>query len=163
MPNSRARAALAAPLDSLSLGRVETLEVTALIRIPETELEFTYVRSSGPGGQAVNKVNSKAQLRWNAAESTALPDDVRERFLDRFGTRLTMRGELILASDRFRDRLENRRDCLEKLRAMLRDVAEPPRPRKKTKPSRGARKRARVSKQRQGQKKRQRSRASWED
>jgi ribosome-associated protein len=137
------------------------LFVNGEIQIPDEELEFTYVRSGGPGGQAVNKVSSKAQLRWNFAQS-GLPYGVRERFLTRYGGRLTVSGELILASDRHRDRLQNRQDCLDKLRELLLSVALPPKPRKKTKPGRGARERAKASKQRQGAKKRSRSGRDWD-
>ena len=139
------------------------IHVSAEIRIPEAELTFTFVRSSGPGGQAVNKVNSKAQLRWNFLESTSLPPAVRDRFLSGYGSRLTQAGDLLISSDRFRDRLQNRRDCLEKLRAMLASVAEEPKKRKKTRPGKGARERARKNKQRQGAKKRDRgsTRRDW--
>ena len=140
------------------------LQVSAEIRIPETELEFSFVRSSGPGGQAVNKVNSKAQLRWNFASSAALPCGVRMRFLQRLGSRLTKTGDLLIMSDRFRDRLQNQQDCLDKLRDLLLLVAVAPKPRKKTKPGRGARERAKVSKQRQGDKKRSRANTrGWQD
>jgi protein subunit release factor B len=73
------------------------------IRIADDELKFTFVRSSGPGGQNVNKVNSKAVLRWNALASTGLPDAVRQRFITRFGGRLTEHGDLVLTSQRYRD------------------------------------------------------------
>jgi ribosome-associated protein len=138
------------------------LFVNAEIEIPDDDLKFTFVRSGGPGGQAVNKVNSKAELRWNFAEAL-LPFPVRERFLARFGARLTLDGELIITSDRHRDRLQNRQDCLDKLREMLLAVAVPPKPRKKTKPGRGARLRAKALKQRQGAKKRARSGQDWGD
>jgi ribosome-associated protein len=80
------------------------LSVTPRIQIPLDEFEFTYARSGGPGGQNVNKVNSKAILRWNLVGSPALPDDVRERFLETFGTRVLATGEVrraIVARDRF--------------------------------------------------------------
>ncbi len=70
------------------------LVVNSRIRIPDSELEFSYVRSSGPGGQNVNKVSSKAVLRWNAAASGSLPADVRQRFLAKYRSRLTTDGEL---------------------------------------------------------------------
>lgn len=138
------------------------LQVNATITIPDAELDFTFVRSSGPGGQAVNKVSSKARLRWNFASSSALSWEVRQRFRERFGSRLTTTGELLLSSDRFRDRLQNERDCLEKLREMILEVAEPPKKRKATRPGRGARERAKNNKQRQGAKKRDRSSRGWD-
>ena len=132
------------------------------IHIPDSELEFSFVRSSGPGGQAVNKVNSKAVLRWRFAESTALPEGARARFLERFGGRLTQAGDLLLTSDRFRDQRQNQDDCLEKLRAMLLLIARPPKPRKKTRPGRGARERAKRNKRRHSDKKKSRGRGSWD-
>lgn len=107
--------------------------------IPLRELEFRFVRSSGAGGQNVNKVSTKAVLRWAIAASRALPRDVRERFLERHAARITLAGEVVLTSDRYRDQGRNVADCLEKLRAMLAAVASPPRPRKATRPSRAAR------------------------
>jgi len=109
--------------------------------IPLRELRFQYARSSGPGGQNVNKVESKAILRWNVAGSAAVPEGVRRRFLARYARRIGAEGELVLSSQRFRDRSRNVADCLEKLRAMLEAVAEPPRPRHPTRPTRGSRER----------------------
>lgn len=137
------------------------MQVNDFLAIPDAELEFTFVRSSGPGGQAVNKVSSKAQLRWNAAGSGALPPEVKARFLERFAGRLTQDGDLLLTSDRFRDRLQNRQDCLDKLRELVLSVARPPKARKKTRPGRGARERAKRSKQAHSQKKRARSGRDW--
>jgi ribosome-associated protein len=112
--------------------------VTSRLIVPASELLFSFARSSGPGGQNVNKVNSKAVLRWNVVSSTALPDAVRERFQKRFGNRVNERGELVLTSDKYRDQGRNITDCLTKLREMLRAVAAPPRRRIATKPTKGA-------------------------
>ncbi len=98
------------------------LIVNSRIRIPESELQWTFARSSGPGGQNVNKVSSKAVLRWHAAGSASLPKEVRERFLARFASRLTTTGELIISSQRYRDQPRNISDAQEKLRAMLASV-----------------------------------------
>jgi len=114
------------------------LSVSARIQIPTSEFQFTFVRSSGPGGQNVNKVNSKAVLRWPLTASPSLPPDVRDRFLTRYGSRLTSAGELIISSQRFRDQGRNVDDCLEKLAAMLGEVARAPRRRRPTKPSKSA-------------------------
>ena len=108
---------------------------------PIRELRFSYARSSGPGGQNVNKVESKAVLRWDVARSRGVPADVRARFLSRFAPRITGEGELVLASQRYRDRERNVADCVAKLRAMLAQVAVPPKPRKPTRPTRGSRER----------------------
>ena len=112
------------------------LEVTPRIRIALAELRFTFARSSGPGGQNVNKVNSKATLHWPVASSAGLPDDVRDRFVTAFHGQINKQGELVLQSQRYRDQERNIADCLEKLSGMLRHVAEPPKRRKPTRPSR---------------------------
>ena len=114
------------------------LTVNRRIQIPPEEFTFTYARSSGPGGQNVNKVNSKALLRWPIATSPSLPEDVRQRFLARYKRRVTGEGDLLISSQRYRDAPRNAADCLEKLRELLIEVAQPPRLRKPTKPSRGA-------------------------
>ncbi len=117
------------------------LHVAPEIEIPLREFHFSYSRSSGPGGQNVNKVNTKVTLRWGVAGSHSLSDAVRARFLARYRRRITADGELVLTSQRFRDQGRNTADCLEKLRLMLAEVARPPRPRRKTRPSRAARER----------------------
>lgn len=127
------------------------------IRIPYEELEFSFARSSGPGGQNVNKVNSKAILRWRIVESTALPPDLRDRILARLSSRLTSEGELVVASDRFRDQKKNKDDCIEKLVELLAMASHVPKARRKTKPSRASKKRARESKSRNAEKKRLRA------
>ncbi|REK12409.1 MAG: aminoacyl-tRNA hydrolase [Planctomycetota bacterium] len=129
------------------------LTVNSRIRIPESELETTFARSSGPGGQNVNKVNSKAMLRWRARTSEALPDDVRERFLARYRSRITTDGDIIVSSQRYRDQARNVDDARKKLCAMLASVAVPPKKRKPTKPSRAAKQRRLESKQAQARKK----------
>lgn len=132
------------------------LDVAPHIRVPLEEFEFTFARSSGPGGQNVNKVNSKALLRWNPTTSPSLPDDVRRRFLQQYATRLTTVGELVLQSERYRDQRQNIDDCLQKVREMLLAVARPPKTRKKTKPSRGSKERRLDSKRRDSAKKQNR-------
>lgn len=132
------------------------LTVAPHLRIPLDEFQFSYVRSSGPGGQNVNKVNSKAVLRWNLAASPSVPDDVRRRFVEAFSSRLTNAGELVLSSDRYRDQRKNVDDCLEKVRGLLAAVARPPKRRKKTKPTRSSKERRLESKRREGTKKQNR-------
>jgi len=134
----------------------------AEIRVPPGELSFRYARSGGAGGQNVNKVSSKAILRWRPAASAALPAGVRDRFLVRFASRLTAEGELVLASDRYRDRGRNVADCVERLHAMLAEVATPPTPRRPTKPGRGAKERRLGAKKRTSEKKQLRGR-SYDD
>ena len=114
------------------------LIVTRQTQIPLAEFEITFTRSSGPGGQNVNKVNSKAILRWAVRGTLSLPEAVRERFLRKYAKRLTTEGELLMTSQRFRDAPRNLRDCLEKLRTMLLCVAHPPKLRRATRPTRGS-------------------------
>ena len=108
------------------------------LRIASDELSFSFARSSGPGGQNVNKVNSKAVLRWKPATTRSLPDAVRDRFLTRYAQRLTTAGELILTGQRHRDQGRNVADCLTRLQELIAAVARPPRPRKATRPSRSS-------------------------
>jgi ribosome-associated protein len=131
-------------------------EIAPGFSIPDSELELTYVRSSGPGGQNVNKVNSKAVLRWNARGSRSIPERLRERVLEKLTSRLTTEGDLVIMSDRFRDQGMNREDCLEKFRALLAEATRVPKIRKKTKPTRGSQRRKQESKSRHSQKKQMR-------
>jgi ribosome-associated protein len=126
------------PIPTSAPEESDELVVTGSIRVPLDEFEFTYVRSSGPGGQNVNKLATKAQLRWPFAETPSLPAGVRERFERKYGNRITNDGDLLITSQQYRKQDRNARDCLEKLREMILSVAEPPKPRRRTKPSRGA-------------------------
>jgi len=139
------------------------LVINDRIRIHRDELQFTFVRSSGPGGQNVNKLNTKAVLRWNVAASTSLDPAVRQRFLVRYRRRIAADGSLVLTSQRFRDQSRNFADCLEKLRAMVAEVAAPPRPRKPTRPSRASVERRLERKREQSQRKQRRRPPRTED
>jgi ribosome-associated protein len=132
------------------------LVVNSRISIPMSEFQFSFARSSGPGGQNVNKVNSKAMLRWRVLESGSLPGDVRDRLLTRYSTRITGEGDLIVSSQRFRDQGRNISDCLEKLREMLAAIAAPPKRRRPTKPSRAAAARRIETKQKRSRQKQMR-------
>ena len=114
------------------------LEITPTLQIPDAEFTWTYARSGGPGGQNVNKVSSKAMLRWEIAASTALPDDVKARLALQQKRFFTLDGGLIIMSQRYRDQERNRDDCLEKLRALILQALSVPKARKKTRPSRGS-------------------------
>lgn len=116
----------------------DVLEVTPRIRIPCGEFQWSVARSSGPGGQNVNKVNSKVVMRWNVVQSESLPGDVRERFVAAYRRRMTTEGELVMSSERFRDQPKNVADCLEKLQELLRSVATAPKPRRAVKPTRAS-------------------------
>lgn len=129
------------------------LEVSDALHIPLREFSFSFSRSSGAGGQNVNKVNTRVTLRWGLCRSPSLPDAVRERFVERYRRRITREGELVMHSQRFRDQGRNVADVLERLRKMLAEVAVPPRPRRKTRPSRAGKERRLQEKRARSQRK----------
>jgi ribosome-associated protein len=135
------------------------LRITPQLQIPLREFKFTFARSGGPGGQNVNKVSSKALLRWPVMTSPSVPEPVRARLLAKCRRQITTEGDLLIQSQRFRDAGRNAADCLEKLRAMLAVAAEPVRPRKATRPTRGSVRRRLDAKRRHAQKKQGRSSA----
>ncbi len=139
------------------------LVVNQRISVPLTEFEFSFSRSSGPGGQNVNKVNTKVTLHWSITSSPSVPEDVRARFVAKFRRRINNKGQLVVISQRFRDQGRNVGDCLAKLREMLGSVATAPKARKATRPSRASRERRLQAKQRTGEKKRGRGRVSGDD
>jgi ribosome-associated protein len=133
------------------------LQVNNQIHIPEEEFRWSFVRSSGPGGQNVNKVASKAVLRWDLAGSPSVAEVVKIRLRTLQRRRVTSDGELIVTSQRWRDQERNRQDCLDKLREMVATAAAVPRPRKPTRITRGAKEARLASKRRRTMKKRQRA------
>jgi ribosome-associated protein len=137
------------------------LVVNSRLSIPRAEFELSFARSSGPGGQNVNKVSSKATLRWTPATSPSLPPEVLRRFMQRYGNKLTTTGELVITSQRYRDQGRNVEDCLEKLRLMVATAAVAPRVRRKTKPSRGSVERRLKSKREASEKKESRRSGDW--
>lgn len=140
-----------------------TLRIASNIAIPLSELEFTFVRSSGPGGQNVNKLNTKAVMRWNVTESPGLPEGVRSRFLQRYQRRITTGGELVLSSQRYRHQQRNADDCLQRLQSMIEAVAKPPTPRRPTHRSRASIENRLQKKRHKSQKKQQRRVTRFED
>jgi len=117
------------------------LVITPFFRIPLREIELSYVRSSGPGGQNVNKVNSKCQLRWNLLASPSIPIMFRDRVIEKLRSRLTAEGEILLSSDSHRDQSRNREECLEKLRQLLLEASAPSKTRKATRPTKSSQRR----------------------
>ena len=140
-----------------------TLIVNSRLQIPKEEFEFTFTRSSGPGGQNVNKVNSKATLRWAPRKNATLPADVIDRFMVQYRPRLTTEDELLISSQRYRDQGRNIEDCLEKLREMVAAVAVPPKKRKPIKITKAAKRRRLENKRKLSDKKQGRSRPRGEE
>ena len=132
------------------------LVVDANIEVPLSEFSFSFSRSAGPGGQHVNKVNTKVTLHWGVLDSPSIPAGVKDRFLARFHRRINKQDQLVLTSQRFRDRGRNVADCLHKLREMILEVRNRPRPRKATKPTRSSRERRLKSKRLNSEKKQRR-------
>ncbi len=133
--------------------------MSRIVHIPESEFEFSYARSSGPGGQNVNKVNSKAVLKWDLHSSPSITEDERLRLLEKL--KLNESGQVVLMSDRFRDQKKNREDCIQKFGAMIEQALHVPKKRKKTRQSYSSRLKAKESKRRHSEKKSRRSSRDW--
>jgi len=114
------------------------LKINEYLQIPLRELEFTYVRSSGPGGQNVNKTATKAEMRWDINATSAIYGIVRDRFLEQNKGKISGEGYFVLKSDKFRDQARNTSDCLEKLKKLLETAFKIPKKRKPTKPTRAS-------------------------
>ena len=115
--------------------------VTPRLTIPAGELSLAFARSGGPGGQNVNKVASKVELRWNPTTSAALTYDDRAWLIQKLGNRLTGDGTLIVTSTLTRDQLKNRDDAMSKLVLIVRSALFRPKPRRDTKPTRASKRR----------------------
>jgi ribosome-associated protein len=117
------------------------IRITQDITLREAELKLDFVRSSGPGGQNVNKVSTAVQLRFDALRSSSLPEEVRRRLIRIAGKRVNKEGVLLIDARRFRTQERNRQDAVERLIQWIRRAAEKPKKRIKTKPSAGSRER----------------------
>ena len=114
------------------------IRITPRFALHEDELDMSFIRASGPGGQNVNKVSTAVQLRFDLFGSPSLPDAVKARAIPLAGSRLTQDGVIILTADRFRTQLANRRDAVGRLVALLAEAATPPRPRRPTRPTKAS-------------------------
>ena len=110
------------------------LHITRNIAINENEITFSFIRSSGPGGQNVNKVATAVQIRFDVKNSPSLPEAVKKRLIRLGGKRITDDGVLTITAQRFRTQERNRIDGLERLTLLIRKAANPPKPRRKTRP-----------------------------
>ncbi len=126
------------------------IQVTTNIAISESEIREEFIRSSGPGGQNVNKVASAVQLRFSVSQSPSLSEDVKQRLLKLAGRRINTEGVLIIEAKRHRTQSQNRDDAMGRLISLIKKASESPKPRVKTRPTR-------ASKERRLETKRQRS------
>jgi ribosome-associated protein len=134
------------------------VRITPTLDIDEAELEERFIRASGPGGQNVNKVSTAVELRFNLAANRSIPDYARGKLKRLAGRRLTTEGIIVIQADRFRSQEQNRSDARERLQELVVEALERPKPRIKTKPSRGAREERIKAKTVRGKVKKMRSR-----
>jgi ribosome-associated protein len=139
------------------------IRINDQIAIDEREIEETFVRSSGPGGQNVNKLSTAVQLRFDARRSPSLPNDVAIRLMRIAGSRLTKDGVIVLVAQNNRTQERNRAEALERLVAMVREAAVRPVPRRATKPTKASKeKRLEGKKARSSIKGMRQSKPSWD-
>ncbi len=112
------------------------VEVTSSVKIEESEIQLDFIRSSGPGGQNVNKVATACQLRWDISATPALNPEAKARLLKLAGSRATEEGVLIIEAKRYRTQEQNRLDAIARLVALVQKALVEPKLRKKTRPSR---------------------------
>ncbi len=117
------------------------IRITPRIVLDEREIEESFIRASGPGGQNVNKLSTAVQIRFDVARSPALPDEVRARLARLAGRRLTQDGVLVITAQNHRTQERNRADALDRLIELIRAAAVPPVPRRPTRPTAGSRRR----------------------
>jgi ribosome-associated protein len=136
----------------------DPIELSHGISIPLSEIEFRFVRSSGPGGQHVNKTSTQAQIRFDLLNSPSIPESERHWMMKRLATKLDSDGGLQVSSQEYRSQLRNKEDAIEKLTLMLNAALERPKKRKPTRPTRGAKESRIRSKKLHGERKAERTR-----
>ena len=141
------------------------IEITPNLSLDESELSFDFIRASGPGGQNVNKVASAIKLYFDVRASPSLSEDVKKRLEILAGNRMTADGVLVINARRYRTQEQNRQDAIQRLVALIQKALEPPKPRKKTRPSVAARAARLEEKKRRGLVKRLRRNdpSDWEE
>jgi ribosome-associated protein len=139
------------------------IRINDRISLDDSEIEESFVRSSGPGGQNVNKLSTAVQLRFDVRRSASLPNDVAIRLMRIAGRRLTKDGVLVLVAQNHRTQERNRAEAMDRLVAMIQEAAVPPVPRRATKPTRASKmERLETKKRRSGVKNLRRSKPSFD-
>jgi ribosome-associated protein len=139
------------------------IQVDDDIAIDENEIQLDFIRSSGPGGQNVNKVSTSVQLRFNVTASPSLKEDIRKRLIQVGGSKITREGILVIHARRFRTQEQNRKDAINRLVELIRKAAVKPKIRRRTKSTQAARKRRLATKRHRSNIKRQRRAVEYSD